>query len=174
MKWGPAVKCLPIYIPRVLEECSVFGSHKNNAAHLAHHLRKWTLLFPWSTTKPNGVKARKAGFPDTSWKTISKQNTLKHNLNRNQTWCFTEWLAIQKKKKKTAVLEKPCMDADQHHMFPASGLSAGNFALMFQVSVHWGRATTHRTSVSVHQKHQQCNRKKVLEGKTLQREAQTN
>lgn len=38
-------------------------------AYFSHHLRKWTLLFPWSTTKPNGVKARKAGFPDTSWKT---------------------------------------------------------------------------------------------------------
>lgn len=45
---------------------------QENVSHLAHHLRKWTLLFPWSTTKPNGVKARKAGFPDTSWKTISK------------------------------------------------------------------------------------------------------
>lgn len=49
-----------------------------NVSHLAHHLRKWTLLFPWSTTKPNGVKARKAGFPDTSWST---QNNFKIKLN---------------------------------------------------------------------------------------------
>ena len=34
---------------------------------ITHHLRKWTLLFPCRTVKPNGVKARKAGFPDTSW-----------------------------------------------------------------------------------------------------------
>lgn len=34
------------------------------------------------------------------------------------------------------MLEKPCMDVDQHHMSPASGLSVENFALMFQVSVH--------------------------------------
>lgn len=31
---------------------------------------------------------------------------------------------------------QPCMDVDQHHTSPASELSVGNFALMFQVSVH--------------------------------------
>lgn len=32
-----------------------------------HQVSKWTLLFPCSTVKPKGVKARKAGFPETSW-----------------------------------------------------------------------------------------------------------
>lgn len=41
-----------------------------------HHLMKCTLLFPCRTTKPKGVKAKNAAFPDTSWKTtpISHQN----------------------------------------------------------------------------------------------------
>lgn len=30
------------------------------------HLRKWTRRFPWSTTKPDGVKPKNAAFPDTS------------------------------------------------------------------------------------------------------------
>lgn len=48
---------------------------------LTHHFRKWTLLFPWRTMKPNGVKARNAGFPDTSWKYVRQiQNTLPHRL----------------------------------------------------------------------------------------------
>lgn len=35
--------------------------------------------------------------------------------------------------------KKPCMDGDQHHMSPASGLFAGSFVLMSQVSAHCGR-----------------------------------
>lgn len=36
---------------------------------------------------------------------------------------------------------QPCRDVDQHHMFPASELFAGNFALRFQVSVRCETAT---------------------------------
>lgn len=57
-------------------------------------------------------------------------SALSHEFGQN---CFLKCLLS---KNSTAVLEKPCMDADQHHMSPASGISAGNFALMFQVSVH--------------------------------------
>lgn len=100
---------------------------------------------------------------------ISHENISMFKLDRTVFFFFKCLLS----KNSAAVLEKPCMDADQHHMSPASGLSAGNFALMFQASVHWGRATTHRTSVSVHRKHQKCNTK-VWKGQTLLREAQTN
>lgn len=35
---------------------------------------------------------------------------------------------------------KPCRDGDPRRMSPTSGLFAGSFALMFQVSAHWGRS----------------------------------
>lgn len=36
----------------------------------------------------------------------------------------------------TGALMKPCTDGGPRHMSPTSGLFAGSFALMFQVSVH--------------------------------------
>lgn len=36
----------------------------------------------------------------------------------------------------TGVLMKPCRDGDPRRRSPTSGLFAGNFALMFRVSVH--------------------------------------
>lgn len=36
----------------------------------------------------------------------------------------------------TGVFMKPCTDGDPRHMSPTSGLFAGSFALMFQVSAH--------------------------------------
>lgn len=40
----------------------------------------------------------------------------------------------------TGALMEPCTDGDPRHTSPTSGLFAGSFALMFQVSAHWGRS----------------------------------
>lgn len=50
------------------------GALAKSSRSCTHHFRKWILLFPCNTANPKGVKARKAGFPDTSWKTKEERH----------------------------------------------------------------------------------------------------
>lgn len=147
----PAVKRWPIYIPLVLEkcvpslahirECFTFGSpfkKMNSFVSLKHHKAEWC----------EGEEGRVPRH------ILKRQNTsFLHDLNLKQAYSKLEKTSWRKQScfeclpsiNSAEVLEKPCMDGDQHHMSPASGLLAGNFAPMFQVSVHWEEEESNST-----------------------------
>lgn len=67
----------------------------------------------------------------------------RHILGGRTRFNMTETLKRKEARTVTSEDVKPCTDGDPRRMSPTSGLFAGSFALMFQVSVHWGRSNTY-------------------------------